>query len=65
MSQITTETMSFPFANFVDYEVVNIDNERELYILSVETRNGQTEYALHSFLLTRNILRWRSRRVLS
>jgi hypothetical protein len=65
MGQIATETMRFPFANFVDYEVINIDNQRKLIILSVETKNGQIEYALHSFLLTRNILRWRGRRVLS
>lgn len=64
MKLIDTATLNFPFANFIDYEVVVINNQRELNILSVETRNQKTEYVMHNFILTRNILRWRSRRTL-
>ena len=64
MEQLDFTRDEFPFANFLDFYV--IENEftqgRRLRILSQEEGSkSSSAYFIHEFLFTRNILRWRRR----
>jgi len=65
MEQISFQRDTFPFANFIDYYVIEenpvMSLQRSLQILSKEgmTSKRTPRYFLHRFVFTRNLLRWR------